>query len=792
MSKSSELQQLVRQYVPPDIDEDGCNYLASVLEEGDDIDAIVASYCQGQEAIDLARGVRDIFCKEPSRAVENLPCLRVMSPVSLTEGNGAHDETNSDESDSRSPKAKGRQSRAEARRQARMNKKSEKSSQKANDFVDDDISAWNDRLSEGKAWGGRGYGGRGVRGDVNTATNIHLSNVTLHFAGNELLQSSTIQINGGHRYGLVGRNGCGKSTLLQRLAAHAIPGIPHDLRIVLVKQQIEGGDEIALQSLIDADRERVALLEEQATLERKMESANDLDEIVSRLAAVASELDNMDADRAEERAKDILKGLQFSEDMMHSPTKNLSGGWRMRLALAQALYLPSDLLLLDEPTNHLDLHALTWLSMYLQSSSHTLILVSHDRCFLDVCTDIITFEHKRLKYHPGNYSEFERHQQEKTARQAQILDASERQRSKAMAFVRKQEAAANKANADPNKQRQAKMIKEKKLDRIGNYREDGKKYKNFSLAKLTESAVRIAEKVHIEADEPVIRMQFPDPTWGKGVAPGSSLIRMEGVSFGFFPEATPLLENLTLDIVRGSKISVVGRNGEGNPTLLKLFTGEIDPRAEMYSFRGEIWRHPTLRIGHVTQYSVENLQEFGDMTTVEYADNFLNRGKASSKIIKNASGNVRQYLGLFGLGGAHSHRKIGSLSGGERMRLCFATVMAEEPHLLVLDEPTNHLDMETLDALSSALRAYQGAVVIVSHNQGFLCGFCKELWVVDNGSVEIRHQDGGSFDTLFSAYHKDALIGLEDRRNKRQHNTTLAKTAAQLRMGAKKGTGFIA
>lgn len=790
-SRSAELQRLIQKYAPTEMDEDSRSYIASVLEDQeDDIEAVIATCFQGQAAIDLAREVRDLQSRE-SQGVDNLTCSPAMALISSTNGECTDDETNSDESNTLSPKAKARRSRVEARRHARMEKKKGKTRQKENDFVDDDVSAWNERLSEGKAWGGRGYGGRGVRGDVNTASNIHLPNVTLQFAGNELLQSSTIQINGGHRYGLVGRNGCGKSTLLQRLAAHAIPGMPHDLRIVLVKQQIEGGDETALQSLMSADRDRIALLEEQAKLERKIESTNDLDELVTRLAAIASELDMIDAEGAEERARDILTGLQFSEGMMLSPTKSLSGGWRMRLALAQALYLPSDLLLLDEPTNHLDLHALDWLSTYVQNSSHTIILVSHDRAFLDICTDIITFDHKRLKYYPGNYSDYTRSQQEKTARQAQILDASERQKSKAMEFVRKQEAAANKKNADPNKQRQAKMIKDKKLDRIGNFREDGKKYKNFSLSELSESAVRLAEKVVIEVDEPVIRMQFPDPTWSYGATPGSSLIRLENLRFGYVSKAAPLLTGLTLNIERGSKISVVGRNGAGKSTLLKLLTGEIDPMASTYSFKGEIWRHPTLRIGHVTQYSVENLQQFADMTTVEYAENFLDTGKASSKIIKNASGNVRQYLGRFGLGGTHSHRVIRSLSGGERMRLCFATVLAEEPHLLVLDEPTNHLDIETLDALSSALRQYQGAVVIVSHNQEFLSGFCRELWVVENGGVDVRHQDGGSFDALFSAYRKGASADLEGRRNKRQQKTALAKMATQLRTGAKQGTGFI-
>jgi ATP-binding cassette subfamily F protein 3 len=208
-------------------------------------------------------------------------------------------------------------------------------------------------------------------------------------------------------------------------------------------------------------------------VERQLEAGVDLEDNSKRLADIGGEWDTMDADGAEDRAYEILKGLGFTKEMIQDPTSNLSGGWRMRLALAQALYVPaSDLILFDECTNHLDLHGLHWLIHYINKTSHTLIVVSHDRAFLDaVCTDVCVLEHQRLTYHVGNYSEYQRQMQDKAAREAQILDASERQRSKAAAFCQKQQSMANKKNADPNKQRQAKMIKEKKMDRIGNYRE---------------------------------------------------------------------------------------------------------------------------------------------------------------------------------------------------------------------------------------------------------------------------------------------------------------------------------
>ncbi len=394
------------------------------------------------------------------------------------------------------------------------------------EFWDDDATAWQERQAQGQAWGGRGHGGRGVRGDVNTATNLHLVNVSITLpSGQELLQNATIQINGKttaitstgtvsqqhhHIYGLIGRNGSGKSTLLRRLYQKAIPGMPMNMNIVLVQQQVTASStQTALQCLLEADTLRSQLLQEHEELERQLQADDDDDDdderqelpdvagnlketndhhrnhrdlakVAQRLNDVTTQLDLIDADSAPDRATEILKGLQFTPAMVTEiPTEHLSGGWRMRLALAKALFAGAhaDLWLLDEVTNHLDLHAQVWLTRYLQEQAEpTVILVSHDRAFLDaVCTDIMVLEHALLHYHVGNYSEYERQQEEKAAREAQILDAAERQRTKAEAFIQKyqqsQPPANSKKQVDPNKQRQAKMIKDKKLDRIGNYRE---------------------------------------------------------------------------------------------------------------------------------------------------------------------------------------------------------------------------------------------------------------------------------------------------------------------------------
>jgi ATPase subunit of ABC transporter with duplicated ATPase domains len=678
----------------------------------------------------------------------------------------------------------------------------EKKSLKDLEDMDDHGSAWADLQAEGNdQWGGRGHGGRGVRSSANTASNIHLTSVNLQFAGNELLENGTIQITGGHRYGLLGRNGVGKSALLRRLANHSIPGFPRDVRVMLVKQEVEGTAKSVIQTLLDADTEMAALVEEQRLLEEQIESAVGHDDqdnsealasAVERLGIVAGDLDAMDADSAEDRARELLKGLKFKEAMVGGPTNHLSGGWRMRLALAQALFVPSDLLLLDECSNHLDFYALMWLSDYLSTSGRSMVIVSHDRNFLDeVCTDIMLLEHKKLSYHVGNFSAFQIQQEEKQARQAQILDASEKKRSKALSFIEQQQRGASKKYQDPKKQRQAKMIKEKKLDRIGNYREDGKRYQTHSLKKMSEEYLLTPEKVVVEADEPVARMKLVDPTWSPGMTPGSPLIQADDMSFGYSRDSPFLLNSLTLDVARGSKIALCGRNGEGKSTLMNLFTGKINPECETYHFSGTLWTHPCLRVGHLTQHSVEELDEYASLTVVEYAEQNLLSGSAAMEISSASGGskNVRQYLGGFGLGGPHAKRLVGTLSGGERMRLCFAKVMASAPHLLVLDEPSNHVDLETCDALSAALGAFQGSVLVISHNQSFLSGFCKELWVVEDGKVEVRHSE--SFEELFLEYKSEAIAGASSRRNIRMAKAKLAKKASHQGVGRMERSALI-
>ncbi|GKY97281.1 hypothetical protein MPSEU_000686500 [Mayamaea pseudoterrestris] len=671
-------------------------------------------------------------------------------------------------------------------RKERRHQKQQQNDQKHNDTkVGED-----DELAVEQNWGGRGKGGRGeYSAAVNSVkSNIHLSNVSILLDnGLDLLSGSPMDIVKGHKYGLIGRNGVGKSTLLRRLAHKAIPGIPHDMRIRLVQQHLVGTDDSALEALIKSDTDRTALLEEHLKVEARLEM-EDLDDeevlhLAERLEAIVTEMDVSDADSIETRALEILHGLQFTHEMIHAPTRNLSGGWRMRLSLAQSILTTSDLILFDECTNHLDLHGLDWLISYLSSDSErTLIIVSHDTTFLDaVCTDIVVLEHKRLTYHyRSNYSDYLRQVQEKAARESQILDAAERQRASAQAFIQKQQSISHKKSADPNKQRQARMMKEKKLERIGNYREDGKRYKNFSLATLSEDSIRLAQNVQVEIDEPIITMRFPNPAWPAGLGDYEPLVRLEGFSFGY--HSNLLLHDLTVSVDRRTKAAIVGINGAGKSSLMKLISGDIIPAD--YQSTGSIWSRPDIRVGHVTQYAVEELEQYDNLSVVAYAEEQFRSSRVAVEMAKKASGNIRQYLGAFGLGGRHALQKIKHLSGGERMRLAFATGLADEPHLLCLDESTNHVDLETLNSMSKALNAFDGAVLMISHNQGFLAGFCNELWVLDKGQLALKHSTESSFDDLFSEYRASALQSGRVLAN-RQQKGDLAKRASKQTVGRK-------
>jgi len=784
------------------LDEDTVDYLQQVLDDEDvwdDVDTLVETltgFCPEIDEDDLRKKI--IAIKKDKEPDKDVKPASPAAPLPLSPPVATEDENQDSESDHSSDKSTEaanhkakKQSKSQERRRKREERKRSKKEKQSAELVEDEASAWKDCQDAGEIWGGRGRGGRGEYAGAtnNVRSNIHLRVSVALANGTVLLGDTHMDIQKGHRYGLVGRNGVGKSTLLHRLAAHAIPGMPSDLRVFHVQQQqpVDGSKASVLQTLLAADSGREELLQEQERLEALLESgtAEEVVDAAERLGELAIDLD--EAESSDDRALSILKGLQFTGAMINGSVQTLSGGWRMRLALAKALFVPCDLLLLDECTNHLDLYGLQWLMGHLQQiEDKCMVIVSHDTAFLDaVCTDIVVLAHQQLTYHVGNYSDYMRQEQEKAAREMQILDAADRQRAKAMAFILKQQA--NTKSTDPNKQRQAKMIKDKKLERMGNYREDGKRYQLFSLKKLDMSSNRLAQKVNIQADDAVVHMRFPDPTWPNGIAEADALLRLEDFSFRYKGSDRQLLSSVTLSLTRGSKVAMVGRNGCGKTSLFQLLLNQIEGDRS-----GTMWIHPNIRIGHMSQYSVEELDSYKHMTVVEYAEKILSDKKASSRMTSKASGNIRQYLGAFGLGGSKlALGKIGTLSGGERMRLCFATVLADEPHLLLLDESTNHVDIETLESLSAALQAYAGTVLMISHNQGFLSGFCQELWALEKGQIFVSHNDTETFDELFAEYRSFMMKQGSSLRTQRQEKAQRAKRAAKQRAGATQTVALI-
>lgn len=515
--------------------------------------------------------------------------------------------------------------------------------------------------------------------------------------GQRILSDASLTLAYGRRYGLVGQNGIGKSTLLKALARRELD-IPSHITILHVEQELRGDDTTALQSVLDADVWRKQLLREEITINERITEIEQLKEefeeeslemkkldneqsdLVDKLEEVHDKLGEIESDKAEARASSILYGLGFTQEAQKRQTKLFSGGWRMRLSLARALFCKPDLLLLDEPTNMLDVPSSTYLGNYLQTYPATVLVVSHDRAFLnEVATDIIHQHSERLDYYrSSNFDSFYATREER-------LKIQKREYENQMAY------------------------REHLQEFIDKFR--------YNAAKSSEAQSRIKklEKLPIlEApeEERKVTFKFPDP---EKLSP--PILQLLDVSFGYDPKNL-LLSHVDLDIQMNSRIALVGANGCGKTTLLKVLMGDNSP------LDGSVSKNSRLRIGYFAQHHVDGM----DLTknAVEWM---------SEKYHGKTDEEYRKHLGSFGITGSLALQKMQSLSGGQKSRVAFAALCLSNPHILIMDEPSNHLDTSGLDALADALKNFKGGVLMVSHDVTMINEVCNEIWVSEDGRV---------------------------------------------------------
>jgi len=557
----------------------------------------------------------------------------------------------------------------------------------------------------------------GGGGTKDKRKDIQVRNVTVALDnGTLLMDSSELKFAYRRRYGLIGENGVGKSTLLKHIANEDMPEFPQHMRVLHVRQEVPAhlSQELTvLDAVLQSDVERNHLLETEKELLAKLEAAGDDDDdtnltleekrkkltsssqtgsSIAELNADLKKLDNVYArlqalgsDSAQSRAAMILSGLQFSPERQQTPVADLSGGWKMRVALAAALFIQPELLMLDEPTNHLDLEALLWLESYLVDYAHTLMVVSHDRGFLnEVCTDIVEFKNLKLTYYRGNFDNYVKQRDENIRNAMRAYQAYQTKREHMMEFIEKFRANAKRST-------------------------------------MVQSRIKTVEKMDAEAPEPV----EVDAVWRFSIpnSPplGPPIISINDVTFDYTPEGKSkseyLLQKVNFGVTLTSRIAILGANGQGKSTLLKLIMGLLRP------IGGSLSVNSGLRIGYFTQHSGDNFD-----LKLSALENMLNMFEDAE------DQEMRSFLGKFQIQGNDCLKPMMLLSGGQKSRVAFAALAYKKPHVLVIDEGSNHLSMSAVDALVEAIRDFQGGLLVVSHDQYFVSNTCSELWVVTDGA----------------------------------------------------------
>jgi len=509
---------------------------------------------------------------------------------------------------------------------------------------------------------------------------IHITSFSVSYYGKPLVQETDLELNYGRRYGLIGANGSGKSTILGAIADREIP-IPERIDTYLLREEAEASDRTALQAVIDKSMEEIKRLEAEEA--RLMEEEGHDSE---NLQLVYDRLDALDPSKLEAKAGELLHGLGFSKTQANKMTKDLSGGWRMRVALARVLMVTPMLLLLDEPTNHLDIEACVWLEAYLTNYPHTLVVVSHSQDFLNsVCTNIVHLKLNKFVYYSGNYDAFVRTKGDVEVDQMKRYHKQQEEIAHIKSFIASCGTYANKVSQGKSRQ--------KILDKM--------------------EAEGLIERV---VEEKRIHFNFPDP----GDLP-LPILHIDDVSFAYSGKSADMLyRHLDLSVHLDSRIALVGPNGAGKSTLLKLMCGDI------HATNGMVKRNPHLRIGRYMQHSIDQLDMLA--TPLQFM-------RATFKHMDLEEESWRSVIGRCGITGYAQTTQIGKLSDGQKSRIIFCCITLNSPHILMLDEPTNHLDMECIDALADGINNFNGGLVLVSHDFRLVAQVAKEIWICDNKTV---------------------------------------------------------
>ncbi|GFH58749.1 ATP-binding cassette, subfamily F, member 2 [Chaetoceros tenuissimus] len=518
---------------------------------------------------------------------------------------------------------------------------------------------------------------------------INVGGVTVTFHGKPLIEETEVVINYGNRYGFIGPNGSGKSTIMKAIAARSIP-IPDAIDIYFLDQEYEACEKTALQAVFEVQDEVNDLEKQAEALNNKLAEVADDEEAMEatqmQLEMVYEKLDDLDVNTAEARASTILFGLGFTTKMQGMMTKEFSGGWRMRIALARALFLKPEFLLLDEPTNHLDMDAVLWLEDYLSQWTKILFFVCHSQDFMNnVCTDIVRLDptYKKLRYYSGNYDTYVQTRRDQDMVQMRQYEAEQRDIAEIKDFI----ARFGHGTVKMVRQAQSReKLLQKKLE-----------------AGLTPKPEEIPE----------YDWSFPDA--GQLPVP---VLAIENVSFAY-PNSNPLYKDVDFGIDLQTRVALVGPNGAGKTTLFKLICEELIP------IKGLIKRNSHLKISRFTQHFEDKLDL--EMTPLAFFKEKL--------MPKEPVDKIRSLLGRYGCTGAMQQQVMGQLSAGQKARIVFAIIAWEKPHLLLLDEPTNPLDIESIDALARCINNFKGGVVMISHDMRLISQCAQEIYICDHKQI---------------------------------------------------------